>query len=106
MRLIGGGARSPVWRQMLADVYNLPILRLSLDAEATALGAAIAGGIGVGIFPDFDVVRDIIPVTTAEQPDPARHAQYEVLCEVFQQTYAALEPIYERLATLGEVAGV
>jgi len=100
MCLIGGGARSPVWRQILADVYNLPILRLSLDAEATALGAAIAGGIGVGIFPDFGVARDIIPVTQAEQPDPGRHAQYEALCDLFQQTYAALEPIYERLATL------
>lgn len=106
MRLIGGGARSAVWRQILADVYNLPILRLSLDAEATALGAAIAGGIGAGIFPDFDVVRDIIPVTPAEQPDPARHAHYQTLYKLFQQTYAALEPIYERLAMLPDMAGV
>ncbi len=100
MRLIGGGARSPVWRQILADVYNLPILRLSLDAEATALGAAVAGGIGVGLFPDFSVVRDIVPATPAEQPDPGRHAHYQALYELFQQTYAALEPIYERLAAL------
>ena len=53
MRLIGGGARSALWRQILADVYGLPILRpalvlspveglLALETEATSLGAAIA----------------------------------------------------------------
>lgn len=102
MRLIGGGARNPVWRQILADVYNLPILRLRLDAEATALGAAVAGGIGVGLFPDFGVARELVPATPAEQSDPARHARYEALYELFQQTYAVLEPIYERLAGLSE----
>lgn len=102
MRLIGGGARSPTWRQILADVYNLPISRLGLDVEATALGAAVAGGIGVGIFSNFDVVRDMVPALQAEQPDPVRSAHYEALYELFEQTYGALEPVYERLAALAE----
>jgi xylulokinase len=49
MRLIGGGARLAVWRQILADVLGLPIVLPELLAEATSLGAAIAGGVGVGL---------------------------------------------------------
>jgi xylulokinase len=102
MRLIGGGARSALWRQILADVYGLPILRPALLAEATSLGAAIAGGVGVGLFSDFGVAHELVTVEEAEQPDPVRGQRYAALCDLFQQTYTALEPIFERLATLSE----
>lgn len=102
MRIIGGGGQSALWRQILADVYNLPILRPSLSAEATALGAAIAGGVGVGLYPDYSVVRQLIPVTEAEKPDPATRARYDTLYELFKESYLALEPIYEKLANLPE----
>jgi xylulokinase len=102
MRLIGGGSKSAVWRQILADIYNLPILRLNLSAEATALGAAIAGGVGIGLYPDYKVARDLIPVIEAEKPDPDTRARYEALYELFKQSYIALEPIYEQLAKLPE----
>ncbi len=100
MRLIGGGSRSSVWRQILADVYNLPILRVNLSTAATAMGAAIAGGIGVGIFPNYDVVYDLIPVSEDATPDVNTRARYEELYDLFCQSYAALEPIYARLADL------
>jgi xylulokinase len=100
MRLIGGGAKSAVWRQILADIYNLPIMQLSLPAAATALGAAIAGGVGVGLYPNYEVVRQLISTTPAEQPNPATQVRYAALYELFQQSYTALEPIYERLAAL------
>ncbi len=101
MRLIGGGARSPVWRQILADVYKLPVLLPALTAEATALGAAIAGGVGVGLYPDWSVARRLIPLREAERPDPAHHERYTALYSLFQEAYIALEPIFGRLATLG-----
>jgi xylulokinase len=97
MRLIGGGARSALWRQILADVYGLPILRPDLLAEATALGAAIAGGVGVGLFPDFRVAYEIVQVQGAERPNAAAEARYADLYPLFQETYRALEPIFERL---------
>jgi xylulokinase len=98
MRLIGGGARSALWRQILADVYGLPILRPALLAEATSLGAAIAGGVGVGLFPDFLVAHEIVQVEEAERPDPAYNQRYTALYGLFQQTYTTLEPIFEQLA--------
>jgi len=102
MRLIGGGARSALWRQILADVYGLPILRPELLAEATSLGAAIAGGVGVGLFPDFRVAHEIVQVEEAERPDPARSQRYMALYDLFQQAYTALEPIFEELAALAQ----
>lgn len=98
MRLIGGGARSLLWRQILADIYRLPILRPALVAEATSLGAAIAAGVGVGLFSDFSVAHDLVRVEKAEQPDPARSRRYIPLYKRFQQTYTALSPIFERIA--------
>jgi xylulokinase len=100
MRVIGGGMRSALWRQILADVYGLPLLRPHLDSAATSLGAAIAGGIGVGLFHDFSVVEQLIPIEPAEQPDPARGARYEPLFRLFQQTYTALKPIFDELTRL------
>ncbi len=100
MRVIGGGMRSALWRQILADTYNMPLLRPQLDSAATSLGAAIAGGIGVGLFPDFGVVEQLIPAEPAERPDPDRNARYERLYPLFQQTYAALKPIFDALADL------
>jgi xylulokinase len=97
MRLIGGGARSALWRQILADVYGLPILRPALLAEATSLGAAIAGGVGVGLFPDFSVAHELVQVEEGERPNAAAQARYAELYPLFQETYRALEPIYEQL---------
>ncbi len=102
MRLIGGGAKSATWRQILADTYELPILLPKLAAEATALGAAIAGGVGVGLFSDFSVAHRLIPTEAAEQPDPANSRRYSALYPLFQQAYTALEPIFEQLAALAE----
>jgi len=81
-------------------MYGLPILLPALTAEATSLGAAIAGGVGVGLFPDFSVARRLIPVAEAERPDLARSQRYDALYPLFQQTYTALEPIFEQLAAL------
>lgn len=97
MCLIGGGARSAVWRQILADMYDMPLLRPHLDATATALGAAIAGGIGVGLFSDFSVAGRLIPVAEAEGPVREHSLRYAALYPVFQQTYTALKPVFDQL---------
>ena len=100
LRLIGGGARSPLWRQILADVFALPILLPRLLVEATSLGAAIAGGVGVGIYAGYEVVEELIQVEQGEQPRSEVTSRYQELYQIFQQTYARLEPVYDRIATL------
>jgi len=100
LRLIGGGARSPLWRQILADVFGLPVLRPRLLVEATSLGAAIAGGVGIGLYPGYHVAADLVRVTPGEEPDPTSRRRYEELYGIFRETYEALVGIYDRIAAL------
>ncbi len=100
MRLIGGGGKSPIWRQILADVYALPVLRLAMPSEATALGAAIAGGVGVGLWSDYGVARQMSAIVERTGPDPVAVPTYEALSIIFGDAYRALAPIFERLAAL------
>ena len=67
---------------------------------ATALGAAIAGGIGVGIYPGFGVASQLIPVYEAERPDPATAAHFDEMVALYAETYRALEPIFGKLTSV------
>jgi len=60
--VIGGGAKGALLRQILADVFGRPVLRPRLLDEATSLGAAVAAGVGVGLFRDFSTVSQFNPV--------------------------------------------
>jgi xylulokinase len=93
VRLIGGGARSPVWQQLLADTLNTPIELLELNAEASAWGAAVAGGIGVGVYRDWSIARAQARVTQTIAPRPEQAAYYAERLGRFVETYRALEPI-------------
>jgi xylulokinase len=105
MRLIGGGSKSAVWRQILANIYELPITVLDLPYAATALGAAIAGGVGVGIYPDYSVAQKLAPATEYTQPQPQTYPLYRELYGLFQESYYALEGIYNRLGSLPALEG-
>jgi xylulokinase len=100
MRVIGGGANGRVWRQIIADIYRLPVLRPALLAEATSFGAALAGGIGVGIFKDFSLAEELTPIIDELQPNPAVDVLYENLYRVFNHAYEAFIPIYEEMLTI------
>jgi len=100
MRVIGGGARGKLWRQIMADIYEMPILQPVLLEEATSLGAAIAGGIGTGIFKDFTVAEKLVKIVEKNIPDPLSSEKYQKLYSIFRKAYRALLPIYEELASL------
>ena len=98
MRVIGGGARGRVWRQIMADIYGMPVLRPALLEEATSMGAALAGGIGVGLFPDFSIAEKLTPIVDVIQPNPALKPLYDRLYGVFNRAYQAFEPLFDELA--------
>lgn len=100
VRLIGGGAKSWVLRQILADVCDKPLLRPLLLEEATSLGAAIAGGVGIGMFQDFSVAEKLVRITATNYPRPETRERYENLYLIFKDAYHALVPIFERIASL------
>ena len=100
MRLIGGGASGQVWNQIMADVYGMPAQRLTILEEATSMGAALVGGVGVGLYPDFSMIETMNDVAATVLPNPGAQATYDQMLPIFNQLYAALAPVYARMATL------
>jgi xylulokinase len=101
--LIGGGAKSQIWRQILAEVWDKPVVIPQYLDEATSLGAAIAGGVGVKMFADFSVAERFNPVRTRIDPDPEGAAVYRRLYPLFEESYAALKGVFVGL--VGFAAG-
>jgi len=100
MMACGGGGRSPLWRQMLADMYNCEVKTVS-SKEGPALGAAILAGVGAGLFKNVvTACRDFIDTKTYCQPDPTAHAYYEKGHALYQKLYRQLAGCYQDLATL------
>ncbi|MDX2160340.1 MAG: xylulokinase [bacterium] len=99
IRLIGGGASSTFWAQILADVWGVPLVRLRVLEEATSMGAAVIGGIGVGLYPDASIIDQMNPVVETILPNSAHRTLYDEQFALFEATYAALEPVYARYAS-------
>jgi len=95
---IGGGAKGPIWRQIMADVFNTKILVPTLLEEAGSMGAAVTGGVGVGLFKDFNVIDKFLSIDAVHTPDPAAAAAYGPVKELFDDCYYALEGIYKKMA--------
>jgi xylulokinase len=97
IRAIGGGATSPLWLQLQADVYGAPIQRLAIE-EGAAYGAALLGHVAGGTFADVDeatsVVRTVEEVT---EPTPS-NAVYEEAYAAYRRLYPALREDMHRLA--------
>jgi xylulokinase len=97
MRVIGGGARGRLWNHIMADIYGVPVHRLAILEEATSMGAALAGGIGVGLYPDFSLIESMNRVVEVIEPDPRAQAVYQQIFPIFEAAYRALVPIYEQM---------
>ena len=100
MRIIGGGARGHVWNQIMADIYGIPVHRLSILEEATSMGAALVGGVGVGLYPDFSMIETMNEVAEVVSPKPEAQAAYEQIYPIFNAAYEALVPVYDQIAKL------
>jgi sugar (pentulose or hexulose) kinase len=98
LRVSGGGAQSAAAVQLTADVFGLPTGRPHTH-EATALGAAIDGAVGLGVHRDVDAAaRAMTRVAAVRDPDPARHAKYDELYRrVYLRMYERLKPLYEEI---------
>jgi xylulokinase len=90
LTLVGGGANSPLWRQIYANVYDMPVVRTRAGQQAAALGAAAVAGVGVGIWKDFGIIDEISTVTERNEPEVDAAAAYERLMVRYKQTSALL----------------
>jgi len=98
LRVSGGGSQSDAAMQLTADIFGLPAARPHLY-ETAGLGAAIDAAVGLGLHPNFtQAVQEMTRVAQVFEPNPANHAIYDGLySQVYQQMYARLRPLYERI---------
>jgi gluconokinase len=99
IRATGGFARSDLWRQLLADVLDMPV-DFPAGHEGSGFGAALLGLQALGRIPSIDVAADLVKIESTVRPDPAAAAVYRSLLPVFAALYDALVPAFTQLRRL------
>lgn len=95
LNVIGGGALSEFWLQVLADVTGVTMRQVENPLDAGARGAAMTAAVGLGFYPDFAAVEKVIRLTGKEfSPNPA-------LRQVYDRAYAAFRYLYSPMSRVG-----
>ena len=85
MLLVGGGGKSPFWRQLFADIYNKNINESRVGEDAGSLGAAATAAVGSGLWNDFSPLIKINETISSISPDVNHPAEYEYVLDVFKK---------------------
>jgi len=103
VRAGGGGARSPVWRQIQADVLGKPVVHTKVE-EASALGAAMVAAISLRIYKDLnDASRCMVKVMERHEPNPEFHRKYLAMFKMYKELYEVSGRFYEELLRVQEM---
>ena len=91
IRAIGGGGRSRVWRQIKADILNVPYCQINID-EGGTFGVAVLAGVGVGFFSDLiSPIERIVKVIERQEPRKKYRAIYDNLYQIYVKLNTLLE---------------
>jgi xylulokinase len=95
----GGGAGSKLWRQIQADIYNLPVTR-SVTKEQACTGAAILAAAAAGIYPDIKTACAAMTRMSDEiqTPDADAHSIYREIFGIYRELYDRNRELFPRLA--------
>lgn len=100
VRAIGGGAKSPLWRQIQADIYNAVVVTMNME-EGPAAGAAILAAVGSGAFSSVQEACDaILKVETVTEPIPANVPVYDAYYRTYRRLYRDLRDTFRSQAEL------
>lgn len=102
-RISGGGARSPLWRDILANVLDLE-LELPAVTEGAAYGAALLAGVGVGAWPDINAATSHLVITGRTSPSSERVRRYADLYTTYHGMYGALAPSMHALSRFADTS--
>lgn len=96
IRLIGGGAKSPLWRKILADIMGKPIL-VPASGDAS-FGSALLAGVGIGLFSDLtDAIRQCVRYVDMVTPDSRSHALYQKYFSLYRKVHDQLAPVHRMI---------
>jgi xylulokinase len=84
--IVDGGAKSVLWRQIISDVINMPVEYIP-KALGAPFGDAYAAGMGMGMFKDLDLLREMNSVKDVRRPREKEHEKYMKHYSVFRSLY-------------------
>ncbi|PWH17488.1 MAG: xylulokinase [Anaerolineae bacterium] len=94
VRVSGGGAKSPLWRQILADVFGCELVTVN-TTEGAAYGAALLAAVGAGQFESVEAAcQAAIQITGSTTPNPDQVREYEAIYPLYRGLYPALKPTF------------
>ena len=100
MLACGGGGSSPLWRQMLADVFGCGVSTVA-SKEGPALGVAILAGVGAGIYESVEAgCKAVIKTNPPQDPVKEHTDEYEKYYQVYRALYPSLKENYKQLARI------
>ena len=93
-KICGGGAKSPLWRKIIANVMNLKVDVIESE-EGPALGGAMLAAVGCGEYPDVDTIAEkLVKVVDTIEPDPELVEKYEERYQQFRKLYPAVKGLF------------
>ena len=96
--MLGGGSRSPLWCQIIADALGRTV-KLVREQESTALGAGIHAAAAAGLYGDIRSAADgMTGIDTVFEPDTAAHARYSEIFDAYLDIYPSLRSTFQLLA--------
>lgn len=98
--LAGGGTKSPLWRQIFADIFNLPVRTVYGSSEGGAFGAALIAGVGCGLFKDIASAMALASPELETYPILENVEKYKKIFAVYEGLYSALKPTFDLLAEI------
>ncbi len=100
MMACGGGGTSPLWRSMLADLYNCPVKTVA-SKEGPALGVALLATVGAGIYSSVpEACNAVIKTDKTQEPIAENVPEYEKYYQLYCEIYPALKASYKKLGAL------
>jgi xylulokinase len=100
IRASGGGSRSPLWRQIQADVFGRPVVTIN-SQEGPAYGVALLAAVGAGAYKNIqEACQATIRVVDETSPNRAAKRRYDRAFPVYQQLYQSLKADFKQIAAL------
>ncbi|NMA07319.1 MAG: xylulokinase [Ruminococcaceae bacterium] len=100
MIVTGGGGKSPLWRQMFADLYRCQVNTLSFG-EGGALGAALLAGVGTGVYSSVEqATKGVVKKKSSIQPIEANAEFYLQYYELYKSLYPILKSSFDQLSSI------
>jgi len=93
----GGFARSALWRQIMADIFDREVV-VGKSAEGSCLGAAVLGMYAIDAIPSLDVAIEMAGLTESTRPNPANTEKYRALAGIFARIPVLLQDAYREIA--------